>query len=182
MGWLGPVVGNVQHEGWVVPLFADGAEGNGSSSAAGIYVSTPSGVDEVRPDAAVVGWRAGCECEWRGRPWTRVHSAAAAGAEAWHSDGSVVDETHRLIFQPGGFYDLDNVAERVVIDEWREHIAPFKAVESVEEAAAKYGAAGRELDNAVAAARAAGASWADIGRAVGISRQSAHERWGGRWK
>ena len=31
--------------------------------------------------------------------------------------------------------------------------------------------------NLVAAAKAAGASWADLGRAVGISRQSAHERW-----
>jgi hypothetical protein len=29
----------------------------------------------------------------------------------------------------------------------------------------------------VAAAKAAGASWGDIGRAVGIGRQSAHERW-----
>ena len=28
-----------------------------------------------------------------------------------------------------------------------------------------------------AAAKTVGASWADIGRAVGISRQSAHERW-----
>jgi hypothetical protein len=35
----------------------------------------------------------------------------------------------------------------------------------------------RRLGKTVAAAKSAGASWADIGRAVGISRQSAHERW-----
>ena len=44
-------------------------------------------------------------------------------------------------------------------------------------AAREYTQAGHRLDKTVAAAKAAGASWADIGRAVGISRQSAHERW-----
>jgi hypothetical protein len=39
MGWLGPVVGGVEHEGWVVPLFADGAEGAGTSSGSGILVA-----------------------------------------------------------------------------------------------------------------------------------------------
>lgn len=34
------------------------------------------------------------------------------------------------------------------------------------------------LDAAVAAARIAGASWAAIGEATGMTRQSAHERWG----
>ena len=37
--------------------------------------------------------------------------------------------------------------------------------------------AGHRLNKTVAAAKSVGASWADIGRAVGISRQSAHERW-----
>jgi len=168
VGWIGPVVGNVQHEGWVVPLFADGAEGNGSSSGRGVHVSTPGGEDDVRPDAAVVGYRAGCECGWRGPVWTRVQSAEQA------------DPRRRLLYNPGEYYDLEADDERLVVDQWREHIAPFKAVESVAEAAERYDGAGRELDDAVRAARAAGASWADIGRAVGISRQSAHERWASR--
>lgn len=53
-----------------------------------------------------------------------------------------------------------------------------RAVVSVEEAAAAHGEASEQLDQAVARARDYGASWADIGRAVGITRQSAHERWG----
>lgn len=34
-----------------------------------------------------------------------------------------------------------------------------------------------QLETAVAEARAAGASWTQIGKAAGISRQSARERW-----
>lgn len=51
------------------------------------------------------------------------------------------------------------------------------AVQSVQEAAANLHRDGVALDRAVAAARSAGASWADIGRAVGITRQSAQARW-----
>lgn len=240
MGWSGPVVGDVQHEGWVVPLFADGAEGGGSSGSRGVLVARRPGevcngdrvrltyrdgsaaegmwqdgallrddgavlttdawevsdrrspgavsrevleeAEEWRPDAAVVGYAAGCECGWRGRPWTRVQSAAAAGSSAWHSpeDGAVVDEDNRLIFQPGPYYDLDGNAERLVVDEWRRHIAPWRSLEDLAEAAARHATAVRELDDAVRAARAAGASWADVGRATGMSRQSANERWSSR--
>lgn len=34
-----------------------------------------------------------------------------------------------------------------------------------------------DLDGAVSRARAAGASWGDIGRACGMARSSARERW-----
>lgn len=52
-----------------------------------------------------------------------------------------------------------------------------EALLGLEAAAREYNRAGQRLAKTVAAAKAAGASWADIGRAVGISRQSAHERW-----
>lgn len=39
MGWMGPVVDGQEHEGWVVPLFADGAQGAGTSSARGRLVA-----------------------------------------------------------------------------------------------------------------------------------------------
>ena len=35
-----------------------------------------------------------------------------------------------------------------------------------------------ELERSVEQARAAGATWSQIGAATGMSRQSAHERWG----
>jgi len=39
MGWMGPVVDGQEHEGWVVPLFADGAQGAGASNARGVLVA-----------------------------------------------------------------------------------------------------------------------------------------------
>ena len=52
------------------------------------------------------------------------------------------------------------------------------AVQSVADTAAALGQAGEALDRAVRAARNAGASWADIARAAGMSRQAAQQRWG----
>jgi len=63
--------------------------------------------------------------------------------------------------------------------EWRCHIAGWQAVD-VEAAAGQQAAAARALDEAVWAALAAGASWADIGRATGMTGRSATERWSAR--
>ena len=64
--------------------------------------------------------------------------------------------------------------------EWRRHIAGWQALEDVEAAAARQATAARALDEAVRAALAAGASWADIGRGTGMTRRSATERWSAR--
>ena len=166
MGYIGPVAGDVQHEGWVIPFFADGAESAGSSGSRGILVDFDR--DEWRPDSEVVGWRAGCDCGWRGSDWARV------------SKGAPIDARARTINHADQYAYLDDDAERDVIDEWRQHIAPHELLEEVEDANAEYVLAGRRLDALVKGAHAAGASWADIGRAVGITRQSARERWGSR--
>ncbi|MFP5371521.1 MAG: hypothetical protein ACLGI3_12340 [Actinomycetes bacterium] len=52
------------------------------------------------------------------------------------------------------------------------------AARSVAQWADALGKAGTGLDQAVRAARAAGVSWSEIGRAAGISRQAATMRWG----
>ncbi|WP_231839574.1 hypothetical protein [Blastococcus saxobsidens] len=64
--------------------------------------------------------------------------------------------------------------------EWRCHIAGWQSLEDVEAAAARQAAAARALDQAVQVALAAGASWADIVRAAGMTGRSATERWSGR--
>jgi hypothetical protein len=160
MGWIGPG----EHEGWVVPLFADGAQGAGSSGSKGVLVQGPDGAQEWRPDVAVVGWAAGCECGWRGPTWTRVtpNHANPAG---------------RMLACAGDFYDLAEADEELVTAEWRTHVEPFQTLEAVQDAAGLVARSTRGLDDAVAAARAASASWADIGRAAGMTRQSANERW-----
>jgi hypothetical protein len=52
-----------------------------------------------------------------------------------------------------------------------------QAVTDVGAAAEAHKSSADALDRAVNAARAAGASWTEIGRAAGIARQSARERW-----
>jgi hypothetical protein len=215
MGWMGPVVDGQEHEGWVVPLFADGAQGAGASSARGMLVArrpddvprdgdrvrltdhdgcTVEGiwqdsavigsagivhaatggwlrcqvideVEEWRPDAEVVGWVAGCTCGWRGTPWARVPTAELA------------DPAARRLAVPGPWADLEAADETRVMLEWRRHIAGWQALEDVEQAATRHAAAVRALDEGVRAARAAGASWADIGRATGLTGRAATERW-----
>lgn len=52
------------------------------------------------------------------------------------------------------------------------------ALRSTSRAVDRVRASEERLDDAVAAARAAGATWMQIGSATGMSRQAAHERWG----
>ena len=120
--------------------------------------------EQWRPGAAVVGWVAGCTCGWRGTPWSRVPAAEA-------------DPAARRLATAGPWADLEAADENRVRQEWRGHIAGWQALEDVEATAARQAAAARALDEAVRAALAAGATWADIGRATGMTRQSATERW-----
>lgn len=52
------------------------------------------------------------------------------------------------------------------------------AVAAVARTAAEIEDAQARLEVAVRAARAAGATWAQVGQAMGVTRQAAHERWG----
>ncbi|MCT9626734.1 AsnC family protein [Pseudarthrobacter equi] len=123
---------------------------------------------EVVPDAEMVGWRGACDCGWQGELWKRVASPADA------------DFTRRRDYVAlDGFADASREVEDAIHEEWKAHIGPSDAILGVTAAAREYAQAGQRLDKTVSAAKAAGASWADIGRAVGISRQSAHERWAG---
>lgn len=155
MGYMGPG----DHEGWVAPLFADGAVGCGWHKGGIMVTALGDGTEldyddwQARPPVEVVGHVAACSCGWRGP----VQRGLA------HEDGY-----------------LEDGDEGRVIEAWRRHIEPAKMTELVSEAAARYSAAGRDLDDAVREARRLGATWADVGRAVGITRQSARERWDGR--
>lgn len=57
-------------------------------------------------------------------------------------------------------------------------IALRGALKEAAKAVERVRASESRLDETVAAARAAGATWMQIGEATGMSRQSAHERWG----
>lgn len=179
------------HEGSVVPEFADGVRGSGTSGG-GVpadqvivsvnydapYGAPPESRFETRPAAEVVGWRLVCDCRttqgqimthaWVSDLIPRVPSRALEDVEqgglyAADNEVSDVDETHQ-----------EALSERW----WREHVEPQEALTRLREASRAAVQAGRELDAAVAAARAAGHSWAAVGTATGMARQSAHQRWG----
>ncbi|MGP4033633.1 hypothetical protein [Pseudarthrobacter sp. 1C304] len=171
MGW---VSNDNEHEGWAAPVAPDGRTAASSTSEGmlvegltGRYKADTTLPDyEIVPDKEISGWRGACTCGWRGELWERVSSPTAADFSR-----------RREYLAPTEFADASTQVEDAIHDEWKTHLAPLEAVAGVKAAAREYTQAGQRLDKTVAAAKAAGASWSDIGRAVGISRQSAHERW-----
>jgi len=102
----------------------------------------------------VTGWRAACECGWRGvRVWSR---------DEWPSDDG---------FPP------ESVEDEGCYRQWQAHLHEVLPELAVYDAAQAAEAALRELNATVIDARSAGCSWERIGHAAGMARQSAHERW-----
>jgi len=165
-----------KHEGWAAAVAPDGRL-NFASNATGQLVHGVTGKyqedhlthdAEIVPDDEIRSWRAACTCGWVGPLWSRVLSA------------DLEDPSRRQIFVPlGEFADAPEALEDAIGDEWRVHCAPVMAAAAIEDAARAYAIAGQGLTRAVAAARALDVPWSEIGRAAGISKQSAHERWGG---
>jgi len=196
MGW---VEESGRHDGYVVPVFADGRRGSGTSGAGGWCVAGQDGLDQydaagnlvdVRPAAAVIGWQVLCTHapayvpdEDLGRThhrhetwsspvvWRRVYSSAEQDLDQHLIYASLDDEGSVDI---GGRGDL----EELLIAEWRTHIEPEDHARSIRDAVDAINQAQQTLDLEVAAARASGMSWAEIGRAARVTRQAARERWG----
>lgn len=110
------------------------------------------------PDAGseVAGWQAECACGWRG-------TVRRSGPEPR---------------QQAADDDVPRVVRQVLRREWAAHVGT-NGTAPVRRAAGQVARAQARLDAAVREARAAGASWAEIGDAAGMTRQSAHERWAG---
>ncbi|WP_280245467.1 hypothetical protein [Nocardia abscessus] len=164
------------HEGYVAHVFADGMYG-GTWSSGPVATTRADGTDlpyaewQYRTDAEVTGWRPICndlnhnsrEC-WRGELWTRA------------TDPTDHDPSQRRIYvETLLLFGSDD--EDLIMREWEAHIAPTRGTADVEYAAKEVSAAQRRLAEAVRSAREQGASWEAIGKAAGMSRQSAHERW-----
>ncbi len=186
-----------RHEGYVVCVFADGRIGGGIGPG-GIPVYGDDGTGGLdgagnplltRPAAAVCGWRVACDhvpagvpderlADWFGRRefwtgptlWQRVYTRA-------EEDLSQARICVPLDDRDVWIDDRPDVAE-LVVQEWSTHVVPDEHGRSIRRALAAVADAARTVDLEVAAARAAGLSWADIGAAAGITRQAAHDRWG----
>lgn len=177
MGWI---TDSGEHEGYVQCLFADGMAGGGwSDGGVTVYLradgtEVPIEEQQSRPPEEIVGWRVACDCNGQSAGWL--------GSRWERSD--VEDVAKRQLSVPANLLeDLtfdDGPHGRLLHDEWRrEHLgSAYAELGDVRTAAQAAADARRDLDKTVAAARAAGASWSDIGAAAGMTRQSAHERWG----
>lgn len=167
------------HEGWAAWVAPDGRL-SGSSTAAGFLVARPDTAtattrqrvqpqtveesQDLIPWADLVGWQAACACGWTGLSWRRAETIPG------RHNGEDPDDAHL----PDG-HTVDTAA----LEAWQAHIEPLETLGQVRLATHAFAMARRDLDLAVAEARMQNppASWAAIGRATGMSRQAARERW-----
>ncbi|MFJ9371358.1 hypothetical protein ACIRRA_44125 [Nocardia sp. NPDC101769] len=85
------------------------------------------------------------------------------------------DLAQRRVYSPDSM--LASELEDLIMVDWEQHIAPTPGTYAVELTATAAAQAQARLTEAVREARAQGASWDAIGKAAGMTRQSAHERW-----
>jgi hypothetical protein len=173
MGWIRDSV--YDHEGWVANVLADGRVA-GASTGGGVIVHELTAddiaaerevrrypntghVDVVIPWDQVVTWRLTCECGWTGseRP-------------AQVAPDSPID----------GYRDYDAFPEieEAFAREWSAHVAPFAALADLDEMTDQLRDLEQRIAEKVQLARAGGASWTQVGRAAGLSKQGAQQRWG----
>jgi hypothetical protein len=133
-----------QRVGYPVSVLADG---------------TDTGATPLRDSAAVIEWRAGCDCGWRGHQfYPRTE---------WPSPTGAVPSTVE------GWEDIS-----ATCGEWVRHVQQAVPELSIYELARQLTYTRAKLTEAVTLARRAGLSWAQIGDAAGISADHAARRWG----
>ena len=162
-----------------MPEFADGALGSGTTGGGvpddQVIVETirADGTEQhvTRPAAEVVAWRIMCHCHPASRgftetilpgPLVRVPSVALEDLGArrvFAVDEDVPYATERE--------DIEQLARSIW---WDEHAAAQDALGNLSRAAAEEAAARAETNRLAQHARAAGAKWGQIGRAIGIRK------------
>lgn len=159
------------HEGWEAAEFPDGRFSVGPGDG-GVLVRflRPDLETDAEPGVldgrTAVGWRGVCTCGWRGQLWERVTDPVRHNPIA------------RKVFDPvpSVYADVPAHVDDAIYREWLGHVPP-RWLADVRAAAEDVRKTEARLNEAVQRARVEGSSWADIGEAAGITRQSAHERW-----
>lgn len=168
MGWMSD---KHEHEGWVANVLADGRV-SASSTGGGVIVHDLTDddrragyevrrwdgsdyIDVVVPWEQVVTWRVTCTCGWTGSERTAVTDARY------------------------GTRDCPEVLEDGLFrSEWRDHVEPFEALADLEGLVVDLHKIEARIDAKVKLARSGGASWSEVGRAAGLTKQGAQQRWG----
>ncbi|WP_338857839.1 hypothetical protein WDY80_23900 (plasmid) [Gordonia hongkongensis] len=182
MGWMHESDTHF-HEAALVAFFEDGAESHGSTMIDGeeyevVVTFRHPDEDRLRPSAEIVGWLLTCDC----RRWDNSDVSTWTDPVQWTRVPSVSleDLARHQVFAPDNDLDV-NVRREVAAAAqavWRrEHLDPINVDDEIRAAVDARRDADALLDAAVAKARRLGRSWADIGAATGMTRQSANERW-----
>ncbi|MCW2722078.1 hypothetical protein [Pseudonocardia sp.] len=130
------------HEGYPASVLLDGTD-TGSSSR------------QIEP--SVVGWRAACECGWRGgqfyprAEWPSSTGMAPEGVEGWQSGTGTFSEWQRHLDRALPELAVHDLARTLAVTEMR-------------------------LREAVDTARRAGLSWSRIGAVAGMTGEQAVRR------
>ncbi|MEU9831737.1 hypothetical protein AB0D67_09355 [Streptosporangium sp. NPDC048047] len=141
------------HEGFAAPVLPNGD----LASSAGAFTRT------------FVGYQAGCSCGWTDqRRFPSTEEGAKETEYRWWSRHAA---PLLAAAPPGELVTTSNLlCERIVKLAAERPLAALTLLSQVESWHRTL------LDQVVAGAREAGASWAQVGEAMGISKQSAHER------
>ncbi|MEU7000605.1 hypothetical protein [Nonomuraea sp. NPDC046570] len=140
------------HEGFAAPVLADGT----LSQTSAAFVQN------------CFGYQAACSCGWtHSRRYPPTPEGAKSAEDQWYRHAQPL-----LALAPPSWVVvkadlLCQEVARVVQERPRAALSLLARVDSWQRALTQ---------QAVAAARSEGASWADIGTALGISKQAAHER------
>lgn len=113
MAWLDE---DFEHEGSLLPRFADGCFGTGAVrdiitvtiGADGSWL--PQSAWHTRPAAQVTGWASVCSCGWRSAPWTRVFAMLDE------------DRDGRCAFDEDAIGEAPTWTAEVAHQEWAAHI------------------------------------------------------------
>lgn len=182
MGWIHETDTHL-HEAALVPFFEDGAVSHGSTMVDGVgyevvEIGRRPDDDRRRPSAEIVGWLLSCDC----RRWDSSEVSTWTDPVRWARvpSASLEDLARHRVFAPDTDVHADErpeVAEAARAVWQRDHLDPIDVDDEIRAAADARRNADAQLDAAVAKARRLGRSWADIGTAAGMTRQSANERW-----
>lgn len=178
-----------EHEGYAVPEFGDGVRGIGvmthgvPDTEVIVEMTYRDGVVDpqvrTRPAAKVIAWRVVCNCTTGtgghietvvDGPLTRVPSATLedlAQRKIFATDDDVPDVAYR-----------DDVGHLIYTIWWTQHAVIHARLSQLTRAAATETTARKTTNDLARQARADGRTWEQIGGAVGITRQSAQQRWG----
>jgi hypothetical protein len=162
-----------RHEGWEAAEFPDGRVSGSMIGGKGVGIRTLEEAtggggtwpQEVTDGSTAIGWRGVCTCGWAGPLFRRVPAA-----------GQHDLARHQVHADPGLYADAPPDVADAILAEWTAHL-PHETLAEVTAAAEDARKAESRLNDAVAAARAASQTWEAIGRAAGMTRQSANERW-----